>query len=34
VGIAVARKGRLVKKMTWNTMPLKDIEKWLKNRKK
>jgi len=29
-GVSAARKGGLTKDMTWNAMPLKDIEKWLK----
>jgi DNA polymerase (family 10) len=32
-GIAAARKGGLTKDMTWNAMPLKQIEAWLKKRK-
>ena len=33
-GVAAARKGGLTKEMTWNAMPLKKIEQWLKNKKK
>jgi DNA polymerase (family 10) len=29
-GVSAARKGGLTKDMTWNAMPLKEIEKWLK----
>jgi DNA polymerase (family 10) len=32
-GVAAARKGGLTKSMTWNSLPLKEIEKWLKNKK-
>lgn len=28
-GIAAARKGGLTRMMTWNAMPLKEVEKWL-----
>ncbi|MBA3649802.1 MAG: DNA polymerase/3'-5' exonuclease PolX [Chitinophagales bacterium] len=33
-GITSARKGGLTKDMTWNAMTLKEIEKWLKNRRR
>jgi DNA polymerase (family 10) len=29
-GVSAARKGGLTKTMTWNTMPLPEIERWLK----
>lgn len=29
-GVAAARKGGLTKDMTWNAMPLKEMERWLK----
>jgi len=29
-GVVSARKAGLTKDMTWNAMPLSDIEKWLK----
>jgi DNA polymerase (family 10) len=29
-GVSAARKGGLTKDMTWNAMPVKEIEKWLK----
>jgi DNA polymerase (family 10) len=29
-GVSAARKGGLTKKMTWNAMPLLEMEKWLK----
>lgn len=32
-GIEAARKGGLTKDMTWNAMPLKKIEAWIKKRK-
>ena len=32
-GVAAARKGGLTKSMTWNSLPVKEIEKWLKNKK-
>jgi DNA polymerase (family 10) len=32
-GIDAARKGGLTKDMTWNAMPLKKIEAWLKKSK-
>jgi len=32
-GVEAARKGGLTKEMTWNAMPLKKIEAWLKNKK-
>ena len=32
-GIAAARKGGLTKDKTWNALPLKDIEKWLAQKK-
>ncbi len=32
-GIDAARKGGLTKDMTWNAMPLKKVEAWLKKRK-
>ena len=32
-GIEAARKGGLTKEMTWNAMPIKKIESWLKKRK-
>jgi DNA polymerase (family 10) len=31
-GIAAARKGGLTRDMTWNAMPLKDIQGWLKRK--
>ena len=31
-GVASARKGGLTRKMTWNAMPLRQIEKWLERR--
>jgi len=31
-GISAARKGGLTKEMTWNAMPLKKIEQWLRNK--
>jgi DNA polymerase (family X) len=31
-GVSAARKGGLTRDMTWNAMPLKKIEKWLKER--
>jgi DNA polymerase (family 10) len=33
-GVSAARKGGLTKEMTWNAMPLKKIEQWLKNKTK
>ena len=33
-GVSAARKGGLTKEMTWNAMPLKKIEQWMKNKKK
>jgi DNA polymerase (family 10) len=33
-GIAAARKAGLTKTMTWNAMPLKQIESWLKSKRK
>lgn len=29
-GVSAARKGGLTKQMTWNAMPLREIEKWIK----
>jgi len=31
-GVSAARKGGLTKEMTWNAMPLKKIEDWLKQK--
>ena len=31
-GVSAARKGGLTRDMTWNAMPLRNIEKWLKER--
>jgi len=31
-GVSAARKGGLTKEMTWNAMPLKKIEQWLRNK--
>ncbi len=31
-GVSAARKGGLTKHMTWNAMPLKQIEQWLKQK--
>ena len=31
-GVSAARKGGLTKEMTWNALPLKKIEDWLKKR--
>ena len=31
-GVAAARKGGLTREMTWNAMPLKMVEQWLKKR--
>jgi DNA polymerase (family 10) len=33
-GVAAARKGGLTKAMTWNAMPLKEIQIWLKKNRK
>jgi DNA polymerase (family 10) len=33
-GVSAARKGGLTKEMTWNAMPLKKIEQWLKKKNK
>ncbi len=32
-GVVSARKGGLTRDMTWNAMPLSEIEKWLKERR-
>ena len=32
-GVEAARKGGLTKEMTWNALPLKKIEAWLKKKK-
>jgi DNA polymerase (family X) len=31
-GVSAARKGGLTKEMTWNAMPLKDVQRWFKQR--
>ena len=31
-GVSAARKGGLTKAMTWNALPLKKIEDWLKQK--
>ena len=33
-GVAAARKGGLTKAMTWNALPLKQIQEWLANKRK
>jgi len=32
-GVSAARKGGLIKDMCWNAMSLKEVQKWLKNRR-
>jgi DNA polymerase (family 10) len=32
-GIAAARKGGLTRDMTWNAMPLREVESWLKSKR-
>jgi histidinol phosphatase-like PHP family hydrolase len=31
-GVCAARKGGLTKRMTWNAMPLKKVESWLRRK--